>query len=63
MQPHQLAMLYGVPGIGQYFIDAALGRDYTLVMGTVIVIAVFILVLNLFVDVIYAWVDPRIRLT
>jgi oligopeptide transport system permease protein len=56
-----IEQIFGIPGIGRYFVQAALGRDYTLVMGTVIVIAVFILVFNLVVDVLYAIVDPRIR--
>jgi oligopeptide transport system permease protein len=55
--------IFGIPGVGRYFINAALGRDYTLVMGTVIVIAVFILILNLLADVLYAVLDPRIRYT
>ena len=42
-------------------IDAALNRDYTLVMGTVVVIAVFTILFNLIVDLIYAWIDPRVR--
>ncbi len=53
--------IFGIPGVGRYFVQAALARDYTLVMGTVIVIAVFILVFNLLVDIVYALVDPRIR--
>ena len=47
--------------MGRYFIDAALNRDYTLVMGTVVMIAVFIIVFNLVVDILYAVVDPRVR--
>ena len=42
-------------------VDAALNRDYTLVMGTVVVIAIFIIVFNLIVDLLYAVVDPRVR--
>ena len=53
--------IFGIPGVGRYFVTAALSRDYTLVMGTVIVIAVFIIVFNLIVDLIYALIDPRIR--
>ncbi len=48
-------------GCGRYFVLGALNRDYTLVMGTVVLISVFIVVLNLIVDIIYAFVDPRIR--
>lgn len=53
--------IFGIPGIGRYFVQGALGRDYTLVMGTVVVIAVFVVVFNLIVDLIYAWLDPRVR--
>ena len=53
--------IFGIPGIGRYFVQGALGRDYTLVMGTVIVIALFVIVFNLIVDILYAWLDPRVR--
>jgi oligopeptide transport system permease protein len=53
--------IFGIPGIGRYFVQGALGRDYTLVMGTVIVIAVFVIVFNLIVDILYALIDPRVR--
>ena len=53
--------IFQIPGIGRYFVDAALNRDYTLVMGTVVVIAVFTIVFNLIVDVLYAVLDPRVR--
>lgn len=53
--------IFGIPGIGRYFVQGALGRDYTLVMGTVIVIAMFVIVFNLIVDILYAWLDPRVR--
>ncbi|WP_319411846.1 ABC transporter permease subunit [uncultured Cohaesibacter sp.] len=53
--------VFGIPGVGRYFVQGALNRDYPLVMGTVIVIAVFIMVFNLIVDLLYAWLDPRVR--
>ncbi len=53
--------IFGIPGIGRYFVQAALNRDYTLVMGTVIVIAIFIIIFNLVVDLLYAVIDPRVR--
>jgi oligopeptide transport system permease protein len=53
--------IFQIPGVGRYFVDAALNRDYTLVMGTVVVIAVFTIVFNLIVDLLYAAVDPRVR--
>jgi oligopeptide transport system permease protein len=53
--------IFQIPGVGRYFVDAALNRDYTLVMGTVVVIAIFTIVFNLIVDLLYAAVDPRVR--
>ena len=53
--------IFAIPGVGRYFVDAALNRDYTLVMGTVVVVAVFTIAFNLIVDVLYALVDPRVR--
>ena len=53
--------IFGIPGIGRYFIDSALNRDYTVVMGTVVVLALFTIIFNLIVDLLYALVDPRVR--
>lgn len=53
--------IFGIPGIGRYFVQGALGRDYTLVMGTVVVIACFVILFNLIVDILYALLDPRVR--
>jgi oligopeptide transport system permease protein len=53
--------IFGIPGIGRYFVQGALSRDYTLVMGTVVVISIFVVVFNLIVDLLYAWLDPRVR--
>jgi oligopeptide transport system permease protein len=53
--------VFGLPGVGRYFVQGAINRDYTLVMGMVIFYAVLILVLNLVVDLLYGWLDPRIR--
>ncbi|MCM2503460.1 oligopeptide ABC transporter permease OppB [Aureimonas altamirensis] len=53
--------IFTIPGVGRYFVEGALNRDYTLVMGTVILISVFIIVFNLLVDILYALLDPRIR--
>lgn len=53
--------VFGLPGVGRYFVEGALNRDYTLVMGTVVMIAVFVLLFNVVVDVLYALIDPRIR--
>jgi oligopeptide transport system permease protein len=53
--------IFAIPGIGRYFVEAALSRDYTIVMGTVVVVAIFTILFNLIVDVLYAVVDPRVR--
>lgn len=53
--------IFTIPGVGRYFVEGALNRDYTLVMGTVILISIFIIVFNLLVDILYALLDPRIR--
>lgn len=56
-----IEQIFQIPGIGRYFIQAALNRDYPLVMGTVIVFAVAVIVLNLIVDIVYGLLDPKIR--
>jgi oligopeptide transport system permease protein len=53
--------IFGIPGIGRYFVQGALNRDYTLVMGTVIVYGVMIIVLNLVVDLLYGLLDPKVK--
>ena len=53
--------IFGVPGVGRYFVQGALNRDYTLVMGTVVLIATFVVLFNLIVDLLYAALDPRVR--
>ena len=55
--------IFGVPGLGKSFVLGALQRDYTVVMGVVILYATLILALNLIADVIQALLDPRVRLT
>lgn len=53
--------IFGLPGIGRYFVDGALNRDYTLVMGTVVLVALFVIVLNLAADLLSGFLDPRLR--
>jgi len=53
--------IFAIPGMGTHFINGAINRDYTLIMGVVLVYSVFILVFNLVVDILYGVVDPRIR--
>jgi oligopeptide transport system permease protein len=51
--------IFGIPGVGRYFIQGALNRDYTLVMGVVILYASLIILLNLAVDLLYRVLDPK----
>ncbi|KQS74150.1 ABC transporter [Rhizobium sp. Leaf384] len=53
--------LFTIPGVGRFFVLGAINRDYTLVMGTVVLIAVFVIVFNLVVDILYGLLDPRVR--
>ena len=53
--------IFDVPGIGRYFVNGALNRDYPVVMGVVIFYAVLIIVLNLLVDLVYGFLDPRVK--
>ena len=53
--------IFSIPGLGSYFVQGALNRDYTLVMGIVVFYGVLIIVLNFLVDLIYAWLNPKIR--
>lgn len=54
--------IFAVPGIGRYFVNSITGRDYTLIMGTTIVLAILIVVMNLVSDILYKVIDPRINL-
>jgi oligopeptide transport system permease protein len=53
--------IFGIPGLGQLFVRGALNRDYTLVLGIVIFYAALVIGLNLLVDMLYGFLDPRIR--
>ena len=53
--------IFGIPGLGQFFVRGALNRDYTLVLGIVIFYATLLVLLNLVVDILYGAIDPRIR--
>ena len=55
--------IFGVPGIGRYFIQAALNRDYTLVLGVIICYAALIVLLNFIADMLYGLLDPRVRMS
>lgn len=56
-----IEQIFAIPGIGRYFVEAALDRDYPVVMGVVIVFGALIIVLNLLVDLLYGLLDPRVR--
>jgi ABC-type dipeptide/oligopeptide/nickel transport system permease component len=53
--------VFAIPGMGKFFVTSVLGRNYPVIMGTVLLFAVFLVTANLVVDIVYAWLDPRIR--
>jgi ABC-type dipeptide/oligopeptide/nickel transport system permease component len=53
--------IFGIPGMGRFFVTSITGRDYPVIMGTILLYAFFLVAANLLVDIIYAWLDPRIR--
>lgn len=53
--------VFGIPGLGKYFITSIGNRDYPVIMGTILLYAIFLVIANVVVDVTYAWLDPRIR--
>jgi peptide/nickel transport system permease protein len=54
--------VFGLPGVGRYVLDAIRNRDYPVVQAVIVLIAAVYAVLNLIVDLLYGWIDPRIRL-
>ncbi len=52
---------FAIPGMGRFFLTAVSGRDYSVLMGTILLLASLIVLANTLVDVAYAWLDPRIR--
>jgi oligopeptide transport system permease protein len=54
--------VFGLPGIGRYFLTGALNRDYTMVVGITVLYGALVVSFNLLVDLCYAWIDPRVRL-
>jgi oligopeptide transport system permease protein len=53
--------VFGLPGSGRYLVQGAINRDYTLVMGMIVVYGALTLTLNLIADLLYGWLDPRVR--
>ena len=58
-----IEQIYHIPGLGNYFVSSILNRDYPVIMGTTVLLAVLIIVMNLVVDIAYKIVDPRINIT
>jgi oligopeptide transport system permease protein len=54
--------IFDIPGLGSFFVNSALNRDYTMAMGTVLLYSTILITLNLLVDVLYAALDPRVEL-
>lgn len=54
-------LTFGIPGMGKYFVTSITNRDYPVIMGTILLYAVFLVFANLLVDIMYAYLDPRIR--
>lgn len=54
-------LIFGIPGLGQYFVTSITNRDYPVIMGTTLLFTTFIVLANLAVDVVYVWLDPRIK--
>ncbi|MDC0144013.1 ABC transporter permease subunit [Verrucomicrobia bacterium] len=54
--------IFSIPGLGKFFVTAAFNRDYTMVIGTVLFYAALIILMNLLVDILQAWLNPRTRL-
>ena len=53
--------VFGLPGTGRYLVQGAINRDYTLVMGMIVVYGAITLLCNLIADLLYGWLDPRVR--
>ncbi len=53
--------IFGIPGMGRFFVTSVTNRDYPVIMGTILLYAGFLVLANMVVDITYAWLDPRIR--
>jgi ABC-type dipeptide/oligopeptide/nickel transport system permease component len=53
--------IYGIPGMGRFFVTSINGRDYPVIMGTILIFAAILVIANTAVDILYVWLDPRIR--
>ncbi len=53
--------VFVIPGMGKFLVDAMLSRDYTVIQGTMFFISILVVLINLFVDLLYGWLDPKIK--
>ncbi|HZN22313.1 MAG TPA: ABC transporter permease [Gaiellaceae bacterium] len=56
-----IEQIFAIPGIGRYYVTAVTGRDYSVVMGLTVLLALIVIVANLVVDILYGFLDPRTR--
>ena len=56
-----IEQIFAIPGIGRYYVTAVTGRDYSVVMGLTVLLAIIVIVANMVVDILYAILDPRTR--
>ncbi len=56
-----IEQIFGIPGIGRYFVQGAINRDYTLVLGVTILFGTMIIICNLIADICYGLLDPKVR--
>ena len=54
--------IFGIPGMGKHFVTSIGNRDYPIITGVSLIFAVLLVLANLLVDIVYAWLDPRIRM-
>jgi oligopeptide transport system permease protein len=53
--------IFSIPGLGRFFVTAAFNRDYFMIMGAVLFYAVFVIAMNLVVDIVLVWLNPKLR--
>jgi ABC-type dipeptide/oligopeptide/nickel transport system permease component len=56
-----IEVIFSIPGIGRYFVSSVSNRDYSVVMGITVLTSLIVIILNLFVDIAYGFLDPRTR--
>jgi oligopeptide transport system permease protein len=56
-----IEIIFQIPGLGREFVNSAFNRDYTLVLGTVILYAVLVVAMNLLVDIAQVWLNPKLK--